>query len=112
MAQKRYKLSTAVLSTTLMQAGNFRCRVGYEKIVEGTTVRVGQRNMPVLTVAIADVLGTVNEYGQACLEQFGIPQKTRRGGQPFTSGMVFDDVTATTAPEDVTIDLDTQYYPT
>jgi hypothetical protein len=73
--------------------------------MEGTTRRiVSLRNAPVLTVPVGGVVQTENEIAQAMIENFKVPQNTRRNGQAHPPGYMFDDVTGTGAPVDVDLD--------
>jgi len=106
MAQKRFQLTTDAKNSTFVKAGVFKFRVSYEKIEGGRKTIYGQKNAPIFSMTSAGILGTENPTAQDRLEKIKLPNKTTKAGVTNPFVVIFEDVTATTTSEDVTVDMD------
>lgn len=107
MATKRYRLTNAA-HTAHGAPATFSFRIGYEK-VEGAGRRyVGQKNAPIVTIVLGEVVRTDNEHAQLCLEQFRVHDRTLRNGvrraTPGTPTLVFEEVSGSAVPSDTNLD--------
>jgi hypothetical protein len=106
MAEKRYKITTAVSSSPAYaaQGNEYKFQTGFEVDMSGTTVLCQPSQCPVITCTTSDVMGTTNGWAQQCMENNNIPGGISQNGTPYfgTPGAaVFEETT-----DPVTIDLD------
>jgi hypothetical protein len=108
MPQKRYRIDSR-LAAPFARGADFSFKLGYAAALPGggRVVR-SQKNAPTITIKNAppQIVGTNNDWAQGCLEHFHAPQNTVRNGLRRQAGPLFIDVTATTTPGDVDVDLD------
>lgn len=104
MAQSRFQLTTEGLQ--LMADGHVHVRVGFTCGSEDQTCYYSQKQCPRIDVQETDVLGTTDEWAANNLALMQVPTRTRRAGVLRNPGAVFEDVTGSTVPGDVTVDLD------
>lgn len=104
MAQTRFQLTTE--GTQFMKNGAVSFRVGFTKTENGSTRYCSQKACPVIEAGSSDVLGTNDDWAASNLALMKVPNRTSRGGSKKASGLMFDDVTASTVSGDVTVDLD------
>ncbi len=111
MAQKRYRINPPISAAFSRGPGkvDFSFRLGYAAATPGGgTVYRSQKHCPLISIKNAppQIVGTENEWAQGCIEHFDAPQTTLRNGQRHPAGPLFIDVTDTTVPGDVDLDLD------
>lgn len=107
MAQKRYQLSAAAQSNTFYFVGGvWQFKVGYN---HSTTGIHGATDCPVHAITALDVIAADEPWCQMCLEKAVIPGGIIVDGSPMGAGeAVFTDVTLSTVPGDVTLDIDVE----
>lgn len=66
----------------------------------------GERSCPVLALREGGVVSTANDTTQAVLDGMFPPQNTIRNGKRHPRGKLWIDVTDSTGPEDVDLDID------
>lgn len=112
MPEKRYKLQTA-LAAPMARGANFQFKLAYGLAqADGSTRIVNTRspNCPIITIGkTGTVVQTTNEIAQRMLENFIVPQKTKRGvgnapPKRRPAGNLFVDVTSTVPTADVDLD--------
>jgi hypothetical protein len=106
MAKTRFQVTTEGAQFADGE-GNILFRTAFSRTSGGSTKYFNQRHCPVITIVASDVLQTEDDWATGNLEKMGVPNRTLRGGVRKDPGLMFDDVTATTTEEDVTVDLDT-----
>lgn len=102
---KRYEMTNK--ANPFLRGDDLQFKLRYER-PEGDSKRiVAARNAPIITCPKNGVIQTTNETAQRMIENYHAPTNTKRNGVARPPGAMFEDVTATTAPEDVDVDLDT-----
>ena len=106
MAEKRYKITSAVVaSQSYASEGNqYSCRIGFDKVVDGVTVVCNPRHCPIITCDDTDVLGTTNEWAQRFMDTVTISPGITINGLNFfgvPGSRIFEETS-----DPVTIDLD------
>ena len=105
MAQKRYKIcAAAAANTKLCPDGALHKLSVMYKNSEGKIIPA--KNAPVFeAVSVDAIIGTANDWAQGGMNTSLIP--SLMGGNGTT--LMFDDVTGTTTPEQVTLNLDASF---
>lgn len=105
MATARFQLT--VEGRQFAVASEVKFRVGFTGTSGGSTRYYSQRSCPIITIGQTDIIQTTDDWAIGNLTNMIVPTRTKRGGVARDPGMMFEDVTGTTTPGDVDVDLDT-----
>jgi len=111
MAEKRYKLTSAVVaSPSYVANGNeYQTRIGFQRGTAPPLVICNPKQCPLITCTGSDVLGTTNDWAQKFMDVVIIPKGMTVNGSPYfgTPGVPIFEETS----DPVTIDLDNIFPP-
>lgn len=107
MAQKRYRLTAVAKTTPYFIANTWAFRTGFDVYQDGKRHICPTAACPRLAIDGSAVVGTDNMTVQFAMDHMQIPKGPTINGLPYAaSGAVFEDITATSVPGDVTYDVD------
>jgi len=103
MALKKYKLNPR--SNQFIHGGDdFMFKIRFTRMEGEVTVYVSPKNGPLVIVPRNGVVSSTSDEVQRQLAAYMVPTITKRNGQGYEPGLMFDDITG--GPQPVDVDLD------